>query len=64
MITLFLGYLYFGTIQTSHGPIITKILPNQVAKHGLILTKILLNHVAKHGPIITKILPNLVAKHF
>ncbi|XP_023340002.1 terminal uridylyltransferase 7 [Eurytemora carolleeae] len=39
------GYLYFGTIQTSHGPIITKILPNQVAKHGPIITKVLPNQL-------------------
>ena len=30
MLIYILGYLYFGTIQTSHGPIITKILQSEV----------------------------------
>ena len=30
MFYFFIALLYFGTIQTCHGPVVTKILPDQV----------------------------------
>ena len=43
MFYFFIALLYFGTIQTCHGPVVTKILPDQVIfflKNNFIITSV------------------------